>query len=78
MATGLTFHYDEPGDILYVDLVPPYASQLSDEIGDGVVVRTNPETGAVENMEILSFSARAGAGSLVLPLIADLQLPRSA
>lgn len=57
MASHLTFQYDALGDILYVNLVHPYAEQDSDMIGDGVVARMNPETGRVENLEILSFMA---------------------
>ncbi len=54
----LTFMYDRQGDILYVNFVPPYAGQESDEIGDGIIARMNPGTGAVENLEILFFSTR--------------------
>ncbi len=54
----LSFMYDRQGDILYVNFVPPYAGQESDEIGDGVIARMNPRTGAVENLEILFFSSR--------------------
>lgn len=58
MESPLTFSYDVEGDILYVHCVTPYAEQESDDLGDGVIARMNPNTGAVENLEILFFSSR--------------------
>jgi hypothetical protein len=58
MDAKLTFRYDREGDILYVDKRPPYAEQESDELEDGIIARTNPETGDVENWEVLFFSTR--------------------
>lgn len=54
----MSLSYDRQGDILYVNFVPPYAGQESDEIGDGVIARMNPSAGAVGNLEILFFSSR--------------------
>ena len=47
------------------------------EIGDGVVARMNPDTGEVENLEILFFSDRfAKLGDLLhLPLRAKMTPP---
>jgi uncharacterized protein YuzE len=58
MDAKLTFRYDREGDILYVDKRPPYAEQESEELEDGIVVRLNPDNGAVENWEVLFFSTR--------------------
>lgn len=58
MDSQLTFSYDREGDILYVDVIPPYGGQDSDDLGDGVIARMNPTTGEVENLEILGFSRR--------------------
>jgi hypothetical protein len=75
MGERLTIHYDKVGDILYVDKVQPYADQDSDELGDEIVARFNPTTGAVENLEILFFSKRLELGeSIELPLHADLRV----
>ena len=75
MEAKLTFRYDREGDILYVDSCPPYARQESEELEDDVVARLNPNTGAVENLEILFFSTRLLRGDLFeLPLAADLRL----
>jgi hypothetical protein len=70
VATQLSLRYDVEGDILYLDSVEPYAEQESDEIADGVVARLNPDTGAVENLEILFFRSHfPGLGDrLALPV----------
>lgn len=77
MDGRLTLSYDVEGDMLYIDVVPPYEGQESDELGDGVVARTNPDTGVVETLEILAFSrhfTRLG-DRLVLPVAARLSAP---
>jgi len=75
MAAKLTFEYDGVGDILYVGKCPPYKEQESEDIGDEVVARLNPQTGEVENLEILFFAARLQRGeSIVVPVIANLRV----
>ncbi|PSN10162.1 DUF2283 domain-containing protein [filamentous cyanobacterium CCP5] len=76
MANGkLTFRYDELADILYVDQCLPYGGQESEEIGDNVIARLNPESGAIENLEVLFFSKRVmGEGTLELPINGELRL----
>ena len=75
MAKSLTFAYDRIGDILSIDIngVRPYAEQESDHLNDDeIVARFNPVTGEVENLEILSFSARMQKGDrLKLDLTPD-------
>ena len=73
MAEKLTFRYDAIGDILHVDKRPPYAAQGSRQMDDEIVVRFNPETHEVENLEILFFSRRLREGkALELPIAGDL------
>ncbi len=75
MATKLTFKYDREADILHIDKCPPYPEQDSEELGDDIIARLNPETGAVENLEVLSFSTRLLRQDLFeLPVSADLRL----
>ena len=75
MGTALRFKYDRGGDILYIDKVPPYAEQDSDEIGDNVIARFNPTSGEIENLEVLFFNQRVALGEpLELPIAADLRL----
>ncbi len=58
MATRVRVSYDKEGDVLHIDVAVPYAEQETDINDDWIVTRTNPETGAVENVEIIGFSRR--------------------
>ena len=77
MDAKLTFRYDREADILYIEKRAPYAEQESEELGDEVIARLNPETGDVENIEVLFFSTRLLRGDLFeLPVVADLRLAK--
>jgi len=58
MKMKLTFEYDREEDIPYFNKRHPYAEQESEELGDEVIARLNPETGEIEKLEILFFSTR--------------------
>lgn len=75
MEAKLTFKYDREADILHIDKCAPYAAQKSEELGDDVVARLNPQTREVENLEVLFFSTRLFRSDLFeLPVTADLRL----
>ena len=75
MDEKLIFKYDREGDILYIDKVPPYAEQETEELGDDVIARLNPMTGEVENLEVLFFSTRLLRSDLFeLPVTAELHM----
>jgi uncharacterized protein YuzE len=75
MAAKLRFKYDREADILHIDKCAPYPEQESEELGDEIVARLNPETGEVENLEVLFFSTRLLRGDLFeLPIAAELHL----
>ena len=75
METKLSFQYDREADVLYINKRAPYAEQDSEEIGDEVIARMNPETGDIETLEVLFFSTRLLRGDLFeLPITADLRL----
>ena len=57
MGAKLSFKYDRDADILHIDKRSPYPEQDSEELGDEVIARLNPDTGEVENLEVL-FSRR--------------------
>jgi uncharacterized protein YuzE len=77
MDAKLSFRYDREADILYIDRLPAYSEQESEELGDEVVARLNPETGDVENLEVLFFSTRLLRSDLFeLPVRAELHLAR--
>ncbi len=74
MAQNPTFQYDREADILYINTVPPYPEQESEELGDEIIARLNPKTGKVENLEVLFFTSRLLRRELFsVPVIADLR-----
>jgi uncharacterized protein YuzE len=74
MAQKLTFQYDREADILYINTVTPYAEQESEELGDEILARLNPQTRKVENIEVLFFTSRLLRKEwFSLPVSADLQ-----
>jgi uncharacterized protein YuzE len=75
MEAKLTFKYDREADILHIDKCAPYGEQESEELPDEIVARLNPNTGEVENLEVLFFSTRLLRTDLFeLPVSADLRL----
>jgi len=66
MDKRLTFHYDREADILYINMVPHYPAQESEEMGDEIIARFNPETGQIEGLEVLFFTARLLRGGMML------------
>ncbi len=78
MGAKLSFKYDREADILHIDKCQPYPAQESAELGDEVIARLNPETGAIENMEVLFFSTRLLREELFeIPVEAELHLART-
>lgn len=74
MAARLSFRYDREADILHIDKRASYADQESEELGDEVIARLNPQSGDIENLEILFFSTRLLRDDLFeLPVTADLR-----
>lgn len=75
MEAKLKFRYDREADILHIDKRPPYREQESEELPDEIIARLNPDTGDVENLEVLFFSTRLLRSDLFeLPVSADLRL----
>lgn len=79
MKRTMTVKYDEPSDTLYIDACPPYGEQESNEIARGVVVRMNPRTGKIENIEVLTFRERFATGTAFeLPISLDMESAQTA
>ena len=75
LRRDLSVTYDRIGDILYINKCEPYLGQESEMLEDEIVVRLNPKTNAVENLEILFFSKRMEQSSdWSIPVLADLRL----
>jgi len=75
----VTWRFDPPSDILYLDACPAYPEQIGLETENDIVVYWNPSTGAVERVMILWVSRRqpGDAGIAMLPVdgpIRDLVL----
>ncbi len=71
MGTGLTIEYDAIGDTLYLDIVAPHEGGHSSEVAEGVIVRSNAETGEIEGVEIQGLKARAASEQgLTIPVSA--------
>ena len=70
MAAKLAVQYDRQADILYLSTRPSYPEQETEELGDDIVARLNPDTGDVESLEILFFSSRMQNDSVELPVTA--------
>lgn len=60
MEARLIVEYDRTGDILYIGKTTPYPEQESEELDYGMVARLNPQSGEVENLEILLGLAKMG------------------
>ena len=74
VAGKLAFQYDREADILYIGNRPANAEQETEELGDDVVARMNPKTGAVESLEVPFFSSRLlGSELFELPVTAELR-----
>jgi len=75
MGAKLSFKYDREADILHIEKRSPYAEQESEELGYEVIARLNPDTGEVENLEVLFFSTRLLRSELFeLPISAEFRL----
>ena len=71
----LIFEYDREADILYINKCDPYIEQESEELGDDIVARINPQTGDIENLEVMFLSARLLRNNLFeIPVSVDLRL----
>ena len=75
METKLVFKYDREADILHIDKCDPYTEQDTEEMGDDVIARLNPNTNEVENLEVLFFSTRLLRSDIFeLPVTADIRI----
>jgi hypothetical protein len=75
METRLKLAYDREADILHIDACPPYPEQDSEELANEMVARLHPQTGEIENLEVLFFSTRLLRGDVLeLPVTGSLRL----
>ncbi|MDP3722137.1 MAG: DUF2283 domain-containing protein [Candidatus Omnitrophota bacterium] len=76
MKDTLQYFFDKDADILYVSQGPPRADVDSDEVGDGVIARLDPQTHEVVGFTILNFLKRSDQPlpAIVLPFKTELSL----
>lgn len=55
---AVSLDYDRKADVLYLSIGEPQPA-VSEEIEDGVLLRTVPETGEVVGMTVLNFTQRS-------------------
>lgn len=76
MKEKLQYFFDREADILYVSQGPPRAEAESEEVGDGVIARLDPQTHEVIGFTVLNFLKRSDQHlpTTVLPFKAELSL----
>ena len=76
MKDALQYFFDKETDILYVSQGPPRADAESEEVGDGIIARFDPQTHEVIGFTILNFLKRSDQPlpAIVLPFKAELSL----
>jgi len=55
---GLRFYYDKEADVLYFSRGTPSPDSISQEIGDGIIIRMDPATNRIKGFTVLNFSRR--------------------
>ncbi len=75
----MKFEYDQVGDILYVDLAPIRDEHTMREIAEGVLLREDTASCAIEGLEIHGFLARLSAEKGIdVPISAAFKQPTAA
>lgn len=72
---NLNLYYDSEADVLYFSKGTPSGEDISDEAGDEVVIRKNPQSGEITGFTILNFSKKTKdtSKSFRLPVEVDLR-----
>ena len=74
MSKNLNIFYDTEADVLYFSKGTPSREDISDEVGDEVVIRKNPKTKEVTGFTILNFSKRSSKKSSRVYLPFEVEL----
>lgn len=67
--------YDTEGDVLYLSVGKPRRA-ISQELGDDVLLRVDPETGEIVGLTVLNLSGRFGAIQTPQTLPVEIALHR--
>ena len=69
--------YDAEGDVLYLSIGEPRPA-ISQEVGDDVLLRIDPNTGEIVGMTVLNLSSRFGSVQLPQSLPVEIDLRKLA
>ncbi|RPJ01202.1 MAG: DUF2283 domain-containing protein [Chloroflexi bacterium] len=69
--------YDTEGDVLYLSIGEPRPA-VSQELGDDVLLRVDPETGDIVGLTVLNLSSRFGSVQLPQSLPVEMDLRKLA
>ena len=64
---AVSLAYDKKADVCYLSVGEPRTA-VCEEIEDGVLVRTEPETGEVVGLTVLNFTQRSSESPLRIPV----------
>lgn len=63
---------DNEGDILIISKRDSYVEQICRDLGDEIIVRSNPRTAEIELIQIMNFSERFAKNDVFeLPIVAE-------
>ncbi|MCZ7540356.1 MAG: DUF2283 domain-containing protein [Anaerolineae bacterium] len=69
--------YDAEGDVLYLSIGEPRPA-ISQEVGDDVLLRIDPNTGEIVGLTVLNLSSRFGSVQLPQSLPVEMDLRKLA
>lgn len=69
--------YDAEGDVLYLSIGEPRPA-ISQEVGDDVLLRIDPDTGEIVGLTVLNLSSRFGSVQLPQSLPVEIDLRKLA
>ena len=69
--------YDAEGDVLYLSIGEPRPA-ISQEVGDDVLLRIDPDTGEIVGLTVLNLSSRFGSVHLPQSLPVEMNLRKLA
>jgi len=69
--------YDAEGDVLYLSIGEPRPA-ISQEVGDDVLLRIDPNTGEIVGLTVLNLSSRFGSVQLPQSLPVEIDLRKLA
>lgn len=70
----MQFYYDQEADVLYLSKGKPSKKDMSEEVGEDVVMRFKPKTKEVTGITVINFSKRSNKNSSDVSLPFEVEL----